>query len=458
MEPTLVSTAQKTQLFNHDEKWYGTFAEIGAGQEVARHFFLAGHASNTIAKTMSAYDMTFSDAIYGKGDRYVSRARLEKMLEHEFTLLNKRLENNGRNFFAFANTVATSSHKLKTPGHAWMGMRFQTEANGTVNEVVIHIQMKDHLRLQQQDILGILGVNLIFACSNYLDDTKRFINSLMDNLSPDRVEIDFISTSGENLCHIDNKFFALSLVDQGLTNAILFDEDGEAKQASDYLYGNPVLVQRGTFKPVTNTNIELLSNACKQISKQFGEESKTTLAMFEFTVKENQEDNVNFSDSLARINTINAAGFPVLVSNFPLFYQLKSYLRKHTSKNIAIVVGASMLGKLFDSKYYKNIEGGILSAFGLLFDEQTRMLVYPYKSEQTCITAGSFFPNKEIIEIYKYLLENERIVDIFDCDDVDTSIHSEYVRKMLAEKDDKWKNLVPESVCNLIIKNKLFGY
>ena len=188
-----IGTHQKALKVNLDPTKYGTFAEIGAGQEVARWFFRVGGAAGTIAKSMSAYDMTISDAIYGQSDRYVSRQRLHKMLDHEFGLMLERLQAKrgaDTRFFVFADTVAAKSFKGTGECHGWMGIRFQNQPGAEPSQIIIHVRMLDRENLQQQEALGIIGVNLVYGAFYLSNDPKAFIGSLLDDLTHERVEVD----------------------------------------------------------------------------------------------------------------------------------------------------------------------------------------------------------------------------------------------------------------------------
>lgn len=457
MAHEIISTSRKAHFINEDERLYGSFAEIGAGQEVARHFFQAGYASRTIAKTMSAYDMTFSDEIYGKAPRYVSRERLVDMLDHEYKLLSDRLETKGRSFFSFANTVATSSHQEESSSNAWMGVRFQLKENGPINEIQVHVRLLDRMRLQQQEALGVLGVNLLFAAF-YLTDTEgMFIDSLLDNLPTDRAQIDYIHFTGKDLEHLNIQRAGLQLLAQKMSHSLIFCPDGNVVASTDFLYGKSVVILRGTFAPITNTNLEILAKAEGE-AKKFNKDNKETCSILEFTIEDLEDpDEQPFDEYMSRIQTINACGHSVMVSIFPLFYKVKTFIRRCTNEQINIVIGASLLEKIFDEEFYKKTEGGILKAFGKLFDDNSRLLVFPYKTPDICLTAQSYFPEKHLQHLYKHLLENNYIVDILGCDNVDTSVLSSAVREKLHNNDDSWKEDVPKEVAELIVKNKLFG-
>ncbi len=454
------TTRNKALILNKDIEFYGSFAEIGAGQEVARHFFQAGLASQTVAKSISAYDKVFSDTIYGKGSRFVSQERLIKMISHEYSLLEERLPDRKptTSFFAFANTVSTTSHEEGPPScHGWMGVKFQARPNGPSNEVVIHVRMLDRLRLQQQEALGILGVNLVYAIRLLRENGADFIQSLLDSLSVDRIEINFMRFSGPDFAHLDNRLIALELVRKNLTHAVMFNPKGEVVLASDALYGKSCLVQRGTFRPVTNTNMEILDRGAAHFSKDAALQKSDLVTIMEMTMTNlNGKEGLNQVDFLERVDTITAVHQHVLVSNFNLFSELKVYLREQTAGHIALVIGASTLNGLFDEKYYEKVPGGMLGAFSRLFDDKTKMYVYPYKSKDACATAQTFYPDRKLAHLFMHLMDNKFIIDMENCDDLDTSVHAEQVRELLAKGDNSWEKLVPDSVRKLIQAKKMF--
>lgn len=456
------STEKKALKINLDPTIYGTFAEIGAGQEVARQFFQAGLASKTIAKTMSAYDMTISDQIYGKSERYVCLDRLQKMLDHEYDLLVERLHTQRgaeSRFFSFADTVTTSNRKRgPTESHGWMGLRFQQTVGGPTNQVVLHVRLWDSLRLQQQEALAVLGVNLMYACFYHSQDMELFIKSLMDRLNNRRIEIDMIRFDGDDLKHIDNRLASLELVKQKHTEAVMFDQKGQVQLLSDQLYGTPALVLRGTFRPITKVNIEIIEKGLAQLKTMCTAKRQPKVFM-EMTVHQlNANGQVDNKDFLDRVDMINLMGYNVLVSNFSLFYQLKNYLRTCTQEMIAMVVGATLLERLLDESHYQDLDGGILESFSRLFDTHSLLLVYPFKTKDQCLTTASFFPQGSLAHLFRYLVEDKKILDIANCDNVDTSYHSEDVRRMLESHSPEWENLVPEKVRDHVKKNKLFGY
>ena len=462
--PRDYSPAKKALEINLDESIYGTFAEIGAGQEVARHFFQAGRASHTIAKSISAYDMTFSDEIYGKEGRYVCEARLEKMLDYEFSLLEERLtakRGQKTRFFAFANTVATfSQDEGPIKSHGWMGIRYQTRPGGPANEIILHVKLWDRFRLQQQDALGALGVNLIHLAFFPPGSARERIARLIESLSTRRVEVNLVRFRGPDLEFLDNRLMALELVKQRLTEAVLFDRTSQVQHVGDVLYGKPVLVQRGTYRPITQSNLEISNKVLAQFRRNPLCEQREPKVLFEITINSlgQEAGEVDDEDFLHRVDTLNAIGQEVIVSNFRLFYQMKSFLRQYTDRAIAVVVGASLLPKMFDETFYRELPGGILEGLSRLFDDKTRVFVFPMKDELSCATAGIYHPGRKLEHLYRHLFENGLIADILDCDELDTSVHSSDVRKMLDARDPRWKALVPPAVKDLIEQRQLFGY
>ena len=458
------SPEKKALEINLDDSIYGTFAEIGAGQEVARHFFQAGRASHTIAKSISAYDMTFSDEIYGKESRYVCEARLEKMLRHEYGLLEERLtakRGDTTRFFAFANTVATFSNDDGPPrSHGWMGIRFQQRPGGPVNEIIIHVKLWDRFRLQQQETLGILGVNLIHMAFLPPKLARDRIAALVDALSVRRVEVNLIRFRGPDLDYLDNRLLSLELVKQNLTEAVLFDAQSHVQHVGDFLYGKPVLVQRGTYRPITSSNLEISQKVLEQFRAHPMTQGIEPKVLFEITMNSlgGEAGQVDDEDFLHRVDTLNALGQLVIVSNFKLFYQVKAFLRQYTDRAIGVVVGAALLPKMFDESFYDVLPGGIMEGMSRLFDDRTRVFVFPMKTDLVCQTASVFNPGPKLTHLYKHLVANEWIGDILDCDSLDTSVHSSAVRDMLTRRDPRWMTLVPAAVREIIKERQLFGY
>lgn len=460
------NTTGKALKINMDASRYGAFAEIGAGQEVARHFFQAGKASQTIAKTISAYDMVVSDDIYGReaNGRYVCESRLNKMLGHEYALLVERLgPGRGKNsrFFSFANTVATASSGGNKQSHGWMGVRFQTEPEGPSNDIILHVRMLDRYRLQQQEALGVLGVNLLDCAFYHLSNVEEFIPRLVDSLKEGQIVIDVIKFQGPALKHFDERLMNLELVRRGLAEAILFSPNNEILNVADAVYGKSLLIQRGTFRPVTNTHMDVLQKGLVQMKddiKKIEGKDLEVLPMMELTMHNLQNGGeVNEKDFLERVESLTSLGCHVLISNFFLFYGLKRFLRRYNSHFMALVVGASHLDKLFKEEHYKNLEGGLLEGLGKLLEQKTKLYVYPHKTPTLCLTAKSFFPPPQLRHIYSHFIENNQIVEISGCDETGEYMHSADVMALIEKGDPQWETFVPEKIKTLIRSKKLFA-
>lgn len=450
----------KALEINQNKKIYGTFAEIGAGQEVARLFFQAGQASQTVAKTISAYDMIYSDEIYGKesSGRYVCESRLKKMLDKEYSLLTRRLNSSRGDrttFFAFADTVATGDQKKKF-SHGWLGVRFQLSPQGPSNDIIMHVRMLDKYRLQQQEVLAMLGVNLVSVAFYETKKPQDIISCLVENIREGQVSIDMIKFDGPDLSHINNHLMNLELVRKGLSEAILFGPEQQILNISDEVYEKSIILQRGTFRPVTNSHLNVLTKASSQFSQDFPEESQNFRVFFELTMHNLQRDgNLHEQDFLDRVNSLCALGGHVLVSNFFFYYKLKRFFRQYTNKPLILIVAASHLGGLFKDDHYKDLEGGMLEGVGKLLDANTRLYVYPHKDQQTCTTVKNFRPLSNEL-IFKHFVEAGLIEDISDCEQFEEFIHSDQIREWIEKKNPKWEKHVPQKVCEMIKKQKLF--
>src|SRR5438034_5178531 len=412
-----VGTNKKAFQINLDAKRYGTFAEIGAGQEVARRFFFVGGASGTIAKTMSAYDMTFSDAIYGPTNRYVSRIRLGTMLDHEYNLLIERLDQKlgaQRCFFVFADTVAARSFKQHNEADGWLGGRFQTEFRGEPSQIIIHLRMLDEANVDQQEVLGVIGVNLIYGAF-YHAKPEELISSLQENLAPGRIEVDMIKFSGPAFSQVDNRLMSLQLVSQGLTDAVMFRADGETVQPAEVFYKKSILIERGSFRPVTYATNDMLDGATQSFLKQAGVTGSDLVVLMEMTLENLlAEGQLNHADFLARVDILGALGRTVLISKFGEYYRLAAYLSRYTNRMVGLVMGVPSLLEIFDEKYYLNLEGGILEALGRMFKSGLKLYVYPMIDEQTgeLVTAKKLEVAPNLRSLYRYLIENEFIQEI----------------------------------------------
>jgi hypothetical protein len=458
-----VGTDKKALQINLDAKKYGTFAEIGAGQEVARRFFHVGGAAGTIAKTISAYDMTFSDAIYGPTDRYVSRRRLHTMLDHEYDLLLERLDSkigSERTFFVFADTVAARSFKQHNESHGWLGVRFQSEPRAEPSQIIIHVRMLDEGNVEQQEVLGVIGVNLVHGAF-YHSQPEKLISSLQENIAPGRIEVDMIKFSGPLYSKIDNRLMSLQLVSQGLTNAVMFTADGETVQPAEVFHKKTILVERGSFRPVTYATNDMLDGARRQFLKHSRCSEEDLIVLMEMTLENLlAEGQLNHADFLARVDILGALGRTVLISKFGEYYRLAGYLARYTNKMIGLVMGVPSLLEIFDEKYYLNLEGGILEALGRMFKSGLKLYVYPMIDEATgkIITAHQIQVAPNLRSLFQYLIDNRYIEEIAD-------YHPEYLRiyppnamAKIQAGDVGWERMVPPEVVQIIKEREFFGY
>lgn len=485
----LLTTNRKALTINLDEPKYGTFAEIGAGQEVARIFFQAGGASGTIAKTISAYDMTFSDAIYGKAPRYVSRERLELMLQHEYDLLLERLQTqrgDRTTFFVFADTVSARNYTGTNEAHGWMGIRFQPTPGAEPNEIIMHVRMWDKENVLQQEALGIVGTNMVYGAMYYQNDPKRFIQSLLDNLGADRIEVDMLEFRGPSFAEVDNRLTSLYLVQLGLTNAVMFGPKREVLQPSEVLHKKAILVERGSFRPVTHVNVDMLNCATAQFVQEPSVKGKDFVVLMEITMHNLLlSGELDAEDFLSRVDLLGDIGLTVLISNYSEFYRLTSYFRRYTKEMIGVAMGINNLIEIFNEKYYENLEGGILESFGRLFRHSVKLYIYPMRQEafdHYIATGRTVTPphathaepnaftsnvlinakNVQVVEhlrnLYAHLLENHYIDCIVGYDPAILHIFSHDVLVRIQTGDDGWEQMVPEAVANAIKQRHLFGY
>ncbi len=460
-----LTTQEKALRINLRKDVYGSFAEIGAGQEVAANFFKAGGASGTIAKTISAYDMKFSDAIYGYCERYVCEDRLMKMLDHEHPLLGERLPHRIDNtcFFAFADTIEVLNFDRTNQSHGWIGLRFQLSPHSETNDCVVHVKMHDNDPLQQQFAIGIVGVNMIYACS-FFSDPEEILMSLLDSLSARRIEIDMFRLSGPDFKHVDNRLMALKLVKNGLTKAAMFGPDGKVMQPSDELYKKNILVLRGRFRPVTLVNVDMLLASRRHFRREPDVERSNMVVLTELTLNDLSPDgNVDETDFLYRADIICSLGQTVLISNYFEHYRLLEYLSKLTKgKKIGIIMGIFALQKVFDEKTYVNTRGGILECFASLFGTNVKLYIYPAwrKDSVDLFTLKDFevsLPDN-LKNLFRYLMDNNKLEDISDANVNNLHIISDNVLAMIRKGEPGWEKFVPHKVEEAIKENGLFDY
>jgi hypothetical protein len=460
-----LDTHQKALKINLDPRWYGTFAEIGAGQEVVRWFFRVGGAAGTVAKSMSAYDMTVSDAIYGSGDRYVSQSRCQSMLDREYGLNLERLSSmrgDSTAFFAFADTVVARSYQGGNECHGWMGLKFQSRPHDEPSQIMIHVRMLDAEASLQQEALGIVGVNLLFGGFFLHHEPELLVESLLDKLTTGRVEIDMIEFRGIEFRAVDNRLIALKLVQLGLSGAAMFSANGEVLQPSEALYKKAVLVERGSFRPPTHVNFNMLECALQKIKEDPSMADREVMPIFELTMRNLLAGgkDVDRRDFLARADLLAACGMTVLISDYFEYYRLAAYLSWRTKERIGIVMGVPSLIELFDEKYYTALPGGILESFGRLFKHNLKLFIYPFLDSSTgqIITKDSMKVAPELSKLYGYLADRGSFVDLDNHNPDVLSILSRDVLAKISNGDQSWEAMVPEEVVALIKKRCFFGY
>ncbi len=459
-----LETEQKALEINLDDKIYGTFSEIGAGQEVARHFFQVGAAAGTIAKTMSAYDKVYSDQIYGTeaSGRYVCESRIYKMLDHEYELMESRLgtQRTDTCFFVFADTVAAINYTKTVKGHGWLGLRFQLTPDGQTNDLILHVRMLDNDNQLQQQAVGILGVNLVYACYHYHLQPEVLLKSLMDNLHG-RVAIDMIRLTGPEFESLDNRWLSLMLVKHGLTEVAMFGPDGQNVHASEFLYKKSVLVLRGSFRPATLVNLDMMRCSWEQFKNDLGEAAQKSFLLTEITLDNLcSEGELDVQDFLDRADVLCTLGQTVVVSNCSNRQQLFRYLTDYKVPRLGMVIGVHQLLELISDKYHENMDGRLLSAFGELFARNVKFYVYPALQEgsEELMTCENLPVPEGVKFLYRHLLDSGQIVDISGFNADHFHIFSKEVYRMLQSNEKGWEEMVPSRVAKLIKERCLFGF
>lgn len=455
----------KALRINLNENIYGTFAEIGAGQETVRHFFRAGGSSGTIAKAMSAYDKDFSDAIYGieNDGRYVTESRLKKMLTHEVRLMEERLDRQkhpNKMFFSYANTVATIDFAKQYKGHGWVGIKYQIEPDEEYNEIILHIRFKETDAKLQQETLGILGVNLIYGAYYKHNDPKKMLRYLYDHLDKDQLEIDMVNFSGPRYADVDNRLMSLQLVKYGMTDAVMFNKEGNNILPAAVLYKKNILTLRGSFRPVTKVNIDMYEKSIEMFSQESKVDIDNTMVIFEITLSNlRSEGEIDERDFLDRAELLCALGQNVMISNFQEYYKVVEYFSNYTKARMGLAMGVNNLVDIFDEKYYRHLSGGILEAFGKLFYRDLKVFLYPMKDEDgSLITSNNLKVHPRMKELFKFFKFNGKVMDIEDYVPENLDIFSREVLQKINRGESDWEKLLPEGIAEIIKEHKLFGY
>jgi hypothetical protein len=457
-------THQKALRINLDPRWYGTVAEIGAGQEVARWFFRAGGAAGTVAKTISAYDMAVSDAVYGKSGRYVSMQRLQAMLDLEFQLNLDRLgdeRGDSNSFFAFADTVVARSYRGNNECHGWMGVKFQAHPRDEASQIILHVRMLDAEAALQQEALGIVGINLLHGAFFEHHEPEKLIENLLDRLTTGRIEIDLIEFKGIEFRAVDNRLMALKLVQLGLSGTAMFGPNREVLQSSEVLRKKAVLVERGSFRPPTVVNIDMLECAADKFAKHPAIEGREMLQLTELTMANLLAGaaEVDRRDFISRADLLAACGMTTIISDYVNYHRLAAYIAWRTDGPIGFVMGVPSLIDIFDEKNYIELQGGILESFGRMFKNDLKLYVYPMlDQDDSVITVNSLKVGPELQTLYDYLANRGSFVDLDNFHPEYLPILSRDVLKRIATGDEIWEEQVPKEVAELIKKRAFFRY
>ncbi len=460
--PKRIDTDQKALTINLDPHIYGTFAEIGAGQEVARHFFQVGAAVGTVAKTMSAYDKVYSDEIYGREEkgRYVCQSRLFKMLDHEYQLMEERLTQHrpDTNFFVFADTVATINYERTIKGHGWLGLRFQLQPRQQPNDLILHVRLFDKNAQQQQEAIGILGVNLIYAAYFHHGDIEQLIRSLMDGLDG-RLSVDMVHLTGPDFSHLDNRLLSYYLVKHGLTPVAMFGPDGHNMHPSEFLYKKSALVVRGNFLPPTKVNMDMLRSGMRQFASEPEVTVGEAVALVEITLDHLHYSTNVVKDFTDRADLLCALDQTVIISNCSERYRLIQYLSDYKLKKIGLVIGVEELRDIF-TRHNDDDDGDLLISLGKLFRRNAKIYAYPSIDRQTnrLLNCVNMHLPEGITFLFSHLMKKGKIEDIRQVDRDILSIWSQVAFKKIQANESGWEQMVPEEIAGLIKAQGLFGY
>ena len=464
LEERRLTTEEKALKINLTDDIYGCFAEIGAGQEVAANFFKAGGSSGTIAFSQSAYDMKVSDSLYGEASRYVCEERLTTMLETEFETMKFRLpeKSHESRFFSFCNTVESLNYHKTNQGHGWVGIRFQSEIEGPTSELVLHVKMHDNSHKAQQEALGILGVNLIHACYFQIHEMNQFMASLLHRLTRDRVEIDMVRVSGPAFNGADNRILALNLVKRGMTDATMFDLTGNVLQPATALYKKNILLMRGRFRPVTKVHIDMIEAGIKQFVEEEGVEKDNVSVVFELTLKDLTADGkISDKDFVDRAELLGSLGYTVMISNYLKHYKMVDYLASIArGKMMGVIVGVYNLHTIFDERYYDNLPGGLLEAFGRGFGHKVKLFVYPANDVETgnLYTLDELKIPAHLAGLLQFMKDNNKMAAIENYDKSLLHILSDDVLSKIRAGASSWEDDVPYEVVKAIKYFELFGF
>ena len=464
MKTKILSTKEKSVHINIDSNYYGSVAEIGGGQETARHLFQAGGASNTVAKTISAYDKSFSDYFYnqGKPSRYVAEERVKKMVNYEYqeliTILDEKID---QKFFAFANTVETLNYSKTNQGNGWLGVAIEGSDRKNPNEIYIHVKLHERDTLLQQYTLGTLGVNLIHGALFEWEDPRKILLAMLDNLDTERVEIDYVYVTGPDMQWVDNRILNLMLVSHHMTPAIMFDKQGNVQQPGDMLYKKNVMLMRGYFRPVNNLVLEFLNESLDIFKRDEDYKPDNTIAFCEISLHNlMSKSKIDEKDFLHRVDLLNMVGQSVMVSNFDRYFELVEYFDQFKMIKLRIIMGMPTFDGILSKTHYKDLRGGVLEAIGKLFHENVKLYLFPYidlKTGNVMSPSIEHFKGSDKL-LWQYLNENKKILMLDITSDELKQNTAENILGMIQAGDESISRYLPENVCDHIKKHKLFDY
>ena len=460
----MLSTKEKSVHINIDSNYYGSIAEIGGGQETARHLFQAGGASNTVAKTISAYDKSFSDHFYNNGQpsRYVAEDRVKKMVDYEYKELLKILDEKiDQKFFAFANTVETLNYSKTNQGSGWLGIAMEGNDRYNPNKIFIHVKLHERDTLLQQYSLGDLGINLIYGALFQWEDPRKVLLQLLDNLDAERVEVDYIYVEGPDLTWVDNRILNLMLVSNNMTPAIMFDPQGNVQQPGDMLYKKNVLLMRGYFRPVNNLVIEFLAKSLQVFQRDEDYKPDNTIAFCEISLNNLMHDRkVDESDFLHRVDLLNMVGQSVMVSNFSRYFELVNYFGQFKMIKLRLIMGMPTFDLIMDESLYPDLRGGLLESVGKLFHTNVKLYLFPYidlKSGEVISPDDQHFEGSKKL-LWQYLNETKKILMLEIKSEDLIKQTSEHLRDLIRNGDPRLNSYLPEKVYQHIKENALFDY
>jgi hypothetical protein len=428
-----VGTHQKALTINLDSSKFGSFAEIGAGQEVARWFLIVGAASGTVAKTISAYDKEVSDDLYGKGTRYVSKQRLQAMMESEWgQLLGELQESRGATtkFFAFVDTVSARNFAGTNECHGWVGVRFQQAPGGPANDVVLHVNLQDPTNLQQQATVGILGVNLIYAVFHHAGSPAEFLACIFEDLSMERVELDFVELHGPAFEKWDRQQMHAMLVTNGYAEAVAFLADGSLVAPTELLYKKALVLAPGIFERANDLHGQLIVTTMAQVPKEEVDQSKGNLGMFCLSNRALPESGKTPTPEyvVEHVNELQKLGFGTMFFRAMELYTMSEYVSRYTKSRVYFAVGLSVMIFALQDRYV-NLEGALLEGVARLFSQNVRLGVYPmeeaalqrrmqelgatgwkYKVTNGLVFAEDLVPPEPVDHMFRYLLACRFIV------------------------------------------------